>query len=130
MRVWHAMWLDRIDRQIASVQKRQAEEERGRRNRPRLPDWVVELSRANGEPLQVHDGACGMNGKRHRAVSRDEARRLLTADAVPACPFCHPDTQLRIIGGLAARRDRPGRASNDRANPPVILPNRRLVTVA
>ncbi|MFJ9250481.1 DUF6233 domain-containing protein [Streptomyces sp. NPDC101776] len=100
LRIWHAMWLDRIDRRIAYLQKRQVEEERGRRSRPRPPDWVVELSRATGEPLQVHDGACGMNGKRHRAVSRDEARRLLTTDAVPACPFCHPDTQLRIIGGL------------------------------
>ncbi|WP_234543616.1 DUF6233 domain-containing protein [Streptomyces shenzhenensis] len=28
---------------------------------------------------------------------RDEARRLLTADAVPACTICHPDTQLHII---------------------------------
>ena len=100
LRVWHAMWLERIDRRIAYAQKRQAEEEHGRRNRPRPPDWAVELSRATGEPLQVHDGECGMKGKQHRAVSRDEARRLLTVDTVPACPFCHPDTQLRIIGDL------------------------------
>ena len=130
LRVWHAMWLDRIDRRIAYVQKRQAEEERGRRSRPQPPDWVVELSRATDEPLQVHDGECGMRGRRHRAVSRDEARRLLTADEVPACPFCHPDTQLRIIGGLAARRDRPGRAPNDRAIPPVTLPTGRLAMTA
>ncbi len=97
------MWLDRIDRRIAYVQQRQAEEERGRRSRPRPADWVVELSRATGGPLQVHDGACRMKGRRHRAVSRDEARRLLTADAVPACPVCQPDTQLRIIGDLATR---------------------------
>jgi hypothetical protein len=71
-----------------------------------------------------------MKGKRHRAISRDEARRLLTTDAVPACPFCHPDTQLRIITGLAARRDRSGRASNDRSIPPAIVPNRRLVMTA
>jgi hypothetical protein len=130
LRVWHAMWLDRIDRRIAYVQKRQAEEERGRRNRPQPPDWVVELSRATGGPLQVHDGECGMKGKRHRAVSRDEARRLLTTDGVPACPFCHPDTQLRIITGLAAQRDHPCHASNDRAIPPVILPTGRLVITA
>ncbi|MFD3932650.1 DUF6233 domain-containing protein [Streptomyces sp. NPDC058614] len=97
LRVWHALWLERIDRKVADVQQRQAEEERGRRNRPRPPDWVVELSRATGEPLQVHDGECGMTGKRNRAIDRDEARRLLTTDAVPACPFCHPDTQLHII---------------------------------
>jgi hypothetical protein len=91
------MWLDRIDRRIAYIQQRQAEEERGRRSRPRPPDWVLELSRARGEPLQVHEGECGMKGKRNRALSRDEARRLLTTDGVPACPFCHPDTHLRII---------------------------------
>ncbi|WP_420309234.1 DUF6233 domain-containing protein [Streptomyces sp. YS-B37] len=113
LRTWHAMCLERIDRWIAYVQKRQAEEERGRRSRPRPADWVVELSRATGGPLQVHDGACGMKGKRHGAVSRDEARRLLTADAVPARPVCQPDTQLRIIGGLANQRNRPGPASND-----------------
>ena len=124
------MWLERIDRQIAYVQKRQAEEERGRRNRPRPPDWVVELSRATDGPLQVHDGECGMKGKRHRAVSRDEARRLLTTDAVPACPFCHPDNQLRIIGDLAARRNHPRPASNDRSTTPAIVPNRRLVMTA
>ncbi|WP_427925564.1 DUF6233 domain-containing protein [Streptomyces sp. cg40] len=67
---------------------------------PGPPDWVVKLSRARGEPLQVHDGECGMKRKRQPAVNRGEARRLLTADAVPACLFCHPDTQLRIIGGL------------------------------
>ncbi len=130
LRTWHAMWLDRIDRRIAYVQKRQAEEEHRRRNRPRPPDWVVELSRATGSPLQVHDGACGMKGKRHRAVSRDEARRLLTTDAVPACPFCHPDTQLRIMGDLADRRNHPGHVSNDRSIPPVILLIGRLVTTA
>ena len=112
LRVWTAMCLERIDRRITYVQKRQAEEEHGRRNRPRPPDWVVELSRATGEPLQVHDGECGMKGKRHRAVSRDEARRLLTTDGVPACPFCHPDTELGIID-LAGRR-RPRVVSVDR----------------
>ncbi|MER7645526.1 DUF6233 domain-containing protein [Streptomyces sp. NPDC126522] len=86
LRTWHAMWLECIDRQIAYVRKRQAEEERGRRSRPKPADWVVELSRATSGPLQVHDGACGMKGKRHRAVSRDEARRLLTA--VPAIRAC------------------------------------------
>lgn len=124
------MWLDRIDRRIAYVRKRQAEEERRRRNRPKPPDRVVELSRATDGPLQVHDGACGMKGKRHREVSRNEARRLLTTDAVPACPFCHPDTQLRIIGDLADRRNHPRPASNDRSTTPAIVPNRRLVMTA
>ncbi|MFD4523922.1 DUF6233 domain-containing protein [Streptomyces sp. NPDC058470] len=64
---------------------------------PRPPDWVVQLSIGTGKPLQVHDGECGMTGKEHRAIDRDEARRLLTTEGVPACPFCHPDIQLHII---------------------------------
>ncbi|WP_369228718.1 DUF6233 domain-containing protein (plasmid) [Streptomyces sp. R39] len=78
----------------------------GRRHRPRPPDWIVELTNAKGEPFQVHDGACGMTGRRHRAIGRDEARRLLTADGVPPCPICHPGTQLHIIGEARMRAGR------------------------
>ncbi|MFM9540045.1 DUF6233 domain-containing protein [Streptomyces turgidiscabies] len=106
LRVWHALWLERIDRKIAFLRQRQAEEEHGRRNRPLRPDWVVELGNGTGEPFQVHDGECGMTGRRQRAIGRDEARRLLTTGEVQACPICHPDTRLHIID-LAARRDRP-----------------------
>ncbi|CAL9318111.1 hypothetical protein SUDANB25_05787 [Streptomyces sp. SudanB25_2051] len=35
------MWVGRIDRKIAAVQQRQAEEERARRLRPAPPDWVA-----------------------------------------------------------------------------------------
>ncbi|CAL9624266.1 hypothetical protein SUDANB99_05891 [Streptomyces sp. enrichment culture] len=41
MRVWHAMWVERIDRKIAAVEQRQAEEERARRLRPAPPGWVA-----------------------------------------------------------------------------------------
>ncbi|MCX4625124.1 hypothetical protein [Streptomyces albogriseolus] len=34
LRVWHTMWLQRIDAKIAALARRQTEEERGRRNRP------------------------------------------------------------------------------------------------
>ncbi|MFJ8540297.1 DUF6233 domain-containing protein [Streptomyces sp. NPDC093591] len=37
-----------------------------------------------------------MAGKRRRAVSRDEARRLLAA-GLGACSHCQPDTQLHIL---------------------------------
>ncbi|WP_232838793.1 DUF6233 domain-containing protein [Streptomyces geranii] len=117
LRVWHALWLERIDRKIAHVRQRQAEEEHGRRTRPLPPDWIVELHRGTGEPLNVHDGACGMTGRRQRTISRDEARRLLTTGEVQACPFCHPDTQLHIID-LAARTDRPCGTPNARTVPP------------
>ncbi|WP_460074155.1 DUF6233 domain-containing protein [Streptomyces sp. YKOK-I1] len=97
LRIWTARCLEQIDRKIAQLRQRQAEEEYGRRHRPRPPDWILELTNDKGEPFQVHDGACGMTGRRHRAIGRDEARRLLTEHGVPACPICHPDTQLQII---------------------------------
>ncbi|MFC9842967.1 DUF6233 domain-containing protein [Streptomyces sp. NPDC127595] len=62
-------------------------------------------------------------------MDRDEARRLLTTGGVPACPFCHPDTQLRIID-LAVRRGRCGGASNGRTIWPVISPTGRLAMIA
>ncbi|MFM9633185.1 DUF6233 domain-containing protein [Streptomyces galilaeus] len=91
------MWLVRIDAKIAALQQRQAESERGRRDRPPPPEWVVELGIGTGRPpLQVHAGDCYMAGKRRRAVGRDEARRLL-ADGLRACTHCRPDAQLDII---------------------------------
>ncbi|MEW2121800.1 DUF6233 domain-containing protein [Streptomyces sp. NPDC005474] len=116
LRVWHALWLERIDRKIAYLRQREAEEEHGRRNRPRPPDWIVELSTGTGEPIQVHDGECSMTGTRQRAIDRDEARRLLTTGQVQACPFCHPDTQLHIID--LADRTRPPRRSLERPGRP------------
>ncbi|MEU9272310.1 hypothetical protein AB0E04_43960 [Streptomyces sp. NPDC048251] len=41
LRVWHTLWLGRIDAKIAAVQQRQAETEQGRRRRPEPPDWTV-----------------------------------------------------------------------------------------
>ncbi|MDF3299063.1 DUF6233 domain-containing protein [Streptomyces tropicalis] len=97
LRVWHAMWLARIDRKIAAVRRRQAEEERGRRSRPRPPEWLVELGIGSGRPpVQVHAGDCFMAGERRRPVGRDEARRLLTT-GLKACAHCRPDTRLSLL---------------------------------
>ncbi|MFJ1877312.1 DUF6233 domain-containing protein [Streptomyces sp. KS_5] len=97
LRVWHALWIERIDRKIAAVQRRQAEEERGRRNRPERPDWIVELGiGADRAPVQVHAGDCYIAGKRRRVVSRDEARRLLAA-GLESCTHCEPATRLHIL---------------------------------
>ncbi|MFI7351910.1 hypothetical protein ACIBSR_37360 [Streptomyces sp. NPDC049936] len=41
MRIWHALWVQRIDERMAKVRRRQTEEERARRNRPAPPDWMV-----------------------------------------------------------------------------------------
>ncbi|WP_221772916.1 DUF6233 domain-containing protein [Streptomyces sp. WAC 05379] len=115
MRVWHALWLERIDRKIAALQRRQAEEERGRRNRPERPDWIVELGiGAERTPVQVHTGDCYMAGKRRRTVSRDEARRLLTA-GLESCTHCQPDTQLHILDLAALAAGRAFRCSSARA---------------
>ncbi|GGX34978.1 DUF6233 domain-containing protein [Streptomyces chartreusis] len=103
LRVWHALWVERIDRKIAAVQRRQAEEERGRQSQPERPDWIVELGiGADRAPVQVHAGDCYIAGKRRRAVSRDEARRLLVA-GLEACTHCEPGTRLHILD-LARRR--------------------------
>ncbi|MEY7977807.1 DUF6233 domain-containing protein [Streptomyces pilosus] len=96
LRVWHAMWLQRIDAKIAALTKRQAEEECGRRNRPPQPEWIVELGIGDRRPpLQVHAGDCYIAGKRRRPVDRDEARRLLAA-GLTSCGHCRPCSALGI----------------------------------
>lgn len=112
LRVWHALWMERIDRKIADLQRRQAEEERGRRNRPQPPDWIVELGiGAERAPVQVHAGDCYMAGKRRRPVNRDEARRLL-ATGLRACNHCQPDIQLHMLD--LATQAAPGAAAPGR----------------
>ncbi|WP_199924029.1 DUF6233 domain-containing protein [Streptomyces scabiei] len=94
MRVWHAMWLARIDAKIAALQQREAEIERGRQRRPTVPDWFVELGIGVGRPpIAVHTGGCHAGGKRRRPVGRDEARRLLAA-GMRGCTHCQPDLHL------------------------------------
>ncbi|MFE5191068.1 DUF6233 domain-containing protein [Streptomyces sp. NPDC056628] len=51
---------------------------------------------ADRSPVQVHAGDCHMAGQRRRAVSRDEARRLL-ATGLEGCGHCRPAARLRII---------------------------------
>jgi hypothetical protein len=97
LRVWHAMWLARIDNKITELQRREAEREHGRRVRPARPEWIVQLGIGTGRPpVQVHAGDCYAAGNRRRAINRDEARRLL-ASGLPACPHCQPDIDLRIL---------------------------------
>ncbi|GHB78965.1 hypothetical protein GCM10010377_81270 [Streptomyces viridiviolaceus] len=97
LRVWHVMWVRRIDAKIAAIVRRQAEEARGRDDRPRPAEWIVELGIGTRRPpLQVHAGDCCMAGRRHRPVGRDEARRLL-ASGLKACGHRRPDVRLQII---------------------------------
>ncbi|WP_346009804.1 DUF6233 domain-containing protein [Streptomyces sp. SID1328] len=85
LRVWHAMWLARIDRKIELLLKRQAEQDHGRRTKPKPPEWVVELGIGVGRPpTQVHRGSCYMAGKRRRPVEWDEVRRSVSSPTAPA----------------------------------------------
>ncbi|EST17919.1 DUF6233 domain-containing protein [Streptomyces roseochromogenus] len=98
LRVWHAMWLARIDGKIEQLLQRQAEQEQGRRAKPQPPEWIVELGIGVGRPpVQVHQGSCYMAGKRRRPVGREEARHLLTGGTSP-CSHCRPDIGLGITG--------------------------------
>ena len=64
MRVWHALWLDRIDRNIARLERRKADEKHGRKRRPPTPEWVVEVGIGTGRrPVQVHVGTCHITGQ-------------------------------------------------------------------
>lgn len=97
LRAWHVLCLRAIDAKISAVQQRQAEEEQGRKVRPKPPEWIVELGiGVDRPPVQVHAGTCHMAGKRRQAISRDEARRLI-ATGMRSCSHCAPDVQLRII---------------------------------
>ncbi|MFE5094671.1 DUF6233 domain-containing protein [Streptomyces sp. NPDC056638] len=81
------MWLGRIDEAIAAA-------EQGEDRRPPQPDWVVELSVGLGaRPTEVHAGHCYAIGKRHLAISREQA----LAEGVRACAHCRPDTELGVL---------------------------------
>ncbi|MFD4921697.1 DUF6233 domain-containing protein [Streptomyces goshikiensis] len=47
------------------------------------------------KPLNVHVGDCTMDDG--KAISRDEARRLIT-EGVEPCPFCSPENALGMTG--------------------------------
>ncbi|MEU5314377.1 DUF6233 domain-containing protein [Streptomyces sp. NPDC021562] len=115
LRIWHAMWLERIDRRAEELRRRQSEQARGRARRPPTPDWTLELNRATGQPVAVHVGDCGMAGQRKRPVGQDDARRLLTTDGVPACPVCRPDTELHIVDLTRGRGGRGERSPGVRS---------------
>ena len=97
LRMWHAMWLGRIDDAIAAAERREVERQQGEKRRPPAPDWVLELGIGQGAPpTEVHAGHCYAIGKRHRAIDRDQARALLDA-GTRACTHCRPDTDLGVL---------------------------------
>ncbi|MER5847717.1 DUF6233 domain-containing protein [Streptomyces sp. NPDC002012] len=47
-------------------------------------------------PIEVHVGHCYAIGKRHRAVSREQALAAL-AEGIRACAHRRPDTELGVL---------------------------------
>ncbi|MFJ3229227.1 DUF6233 domain-containing protein [Streptomyces sp. NPDC086783] len=98
LRVWHRLWLERIDQKIEALRVRDAERERGEQARPAPPEWIVELGIGDGRPpVELHVGGCYAAGKRRRPVEAEEARRLL-ASGIRACTHCTPGPGLGITG--------------------------------
>ncbi|MDF9867911.1 DUF6233 domain-containing protein [[Kitasatospora] papulosa] len=98
LRLWHAMWLGRIDAAIAAAEQQETERRQGERRRQPTPDWIVELGIGQGRPpVEVHAGHCHAAGSRRRAIYRDRARSLLS-EGIRACDHCRPDTDLGVLG--------------------------------
>ncbi|WP_326631508.1 MULTISPECIES: DUF6233 domain-containing protein [unclassified Streptomyces] len=47
-------------------------------------------------PIEVHVGGCYTAGKRHRAITREQAIAAL-ADGIRARIHCRPDTELAVL---------------------------------
>ncbi|MDQ1033600.1 hypothetical protein QFZ75_000016 [Streptomyces sp. V3I8] len=96
LRIWHAMWLLRIDALNAAVQRREAAQAHVQRARPPQPDGAVAFGIGDGRrPIEVHAGCCYVLGKRRQAVHRADVRRLLAA-RVRVCSHRTADITLEI----------------------------------
>ncbi|MGX1025527.1 hypothetical protein RKD37_000036 [Streptomyces ambofaciens] len=106
LRIWHALWVQRIDAKAAAIRQRQAEEEYGRRNRPAPPEWIVELGIGAGRPpLQVHAGDCHMAGKCDRAL--DLSNERWTCRAEPSSWRGRVAPTVLDLGGFAVSASSP-----------------------
>ncbi|MEU2402791.1 DUF6233 domain-containing protein [Streptomyces rubiginosohelvolus] len=81
-----------------TTEERRLAESAARRPPPPPPDWVLEAGIGAGRrPVAVHQGFCKPQGARVRAISGEEARRLIAADTGLACQLCRPDTELGLL---------------------------------
>jgi hypothetical protein len=96
LETWLAHTLERVRQQIAAVEQREAERQRGEQARPPAPDWLIERGIGGGPAVYVHVGGCWSAKKRCHGVTRDQALRALT-EGVEACPHCRPDTELGVL---------------------------------
>jgi hypothetical protein len=97
LETFFVLGLEEIRKAIAVKEQEAAED--ARRSPPPPPDWVVAYQRSARGPVAegVHVGGCGMAAGRTEAVTREQAIRALTVDAVPACPYCRPDNALGVL---------------------------------
>ncbi|MET8420627.1 DUF6233 domain-containing protein [Streptomyces sp. NPDC005134] len=58
-------------------------------------------------PIEVHVGGYYAAGKRHRAITREQA----LADGIRACIHCQPETELGGAVNISPARYRPSGAS-------------------
>ena len=96
LETWLIYTLDRVRRQIADAERREAERQRGIQARPPAPDWLIEQGLSGRAPVYVHVGDCWNAGKRSKPATREQALRAL-ADRVDPCPHCNPDTVLGFM---------------------------------
>jgi hypothetical protein len=99
LETWLQLTLTRVQQQIAALERREQERQRGEQARRPAPDWLLERALSkSAPPVAVHVGGCHMTGKRVRGVPRDAALRALAA-GVEACPHCRPDSELGFLDG-------------------------------
>ncbi|MFI9041417.1 DUF6233 domain-containing protein [Streptomyces sp. NPDC053726] len=67
---------------------------------------MIELAIGLGaRPIEVHAGHCYAIGKRHRAITREQALAAL-AEGIRPCAHCRPDTELGVLGQPGEARGR------------------------
>ncbi|MFE2045715.1 DUF6233 domain-containing protein [Streptomyces sp. NPDC059477] len=96
LETWLVYSLDRVRRQIADLERREAERQRGERRRLPPPDWLVDPGPSGVPPPTVHAGECWAMSKQAVRASRAAALQALTEGA-EACTVCRPDTALGIM---------------------------------
>jgi len=97
LETWLAYTLSEVRKAIEAAEQREREQERGIRDQPAPPDWLLELGlNRDSSPVQVHAGGCWNAGKRSRGISRDEARRALVEGAKP-CGACRADSDRGLL---------------------------------
>ncbi|GAB2889627.1 DUF6233 domain-containing protein [Streptomyces deserti] len=96
LETWLVLTLERVRRQIADAERREAERQRGIAARPPAPEWLIDLGLTGRDPLYVRVGDCWAAGQWLRGIGREQAWRAL-ADGVKACPHCQPDNALGFL---------------------------------